>query len=90
MTFIFRNRTIFWDISKWNIRQKKSGTERVVIYAFREYINYLFWESFMENWKIVKTVNFFFLFHKFFKNNLLVYALKVHFNKTDSIFINSL
>ena len=23
MTFIFRNRTIFWDISKWNRRQKK-------------------------------------------------------------------
>ena len=23
MTFIFRNRTIFWDISKWNKGQKK-------------------------------------------------------------------
>ena len=23
MTFIFRNRTIFWDISKWNRGQKK-------------------------------------------------------------------
>ena len=23
MTFIFRNMTIFWDISKWNRRQKK-------------------------------------------------------------------
>ena len=23
MTFIFRNRTIFWDISKWKRRQKK-------------------------------------------------------------------
>ena len=23
MTFIFRNRTIFWDISKWNREQKK-------------------------------------------------------------------
>ena len=23
MTFIFRNRTIFWDISKWNIGQTK-------------------------------------------------------------------
>ena len=25
MTFIFRNRTIFWDISKWNRGQKKMG-----------------------------------------------------------------
>ena len=25
MTFIFRNRTIFWDISKWNRGQKKVG-----------------------------------------------------------------
>ena len=25
MTFIFRNRTIFWDISKWNKGQKKVG-----------------------------------------------------------------
>ena len=23
MTFIFRNRKIFWDISKWNREQKK-------------------------------------------------------------------
>ena len=23
MTFIFRNKTIFWDISKWNRGQKK-------------------------------------------------------------------
>ena len=23
MTFIFRNMTIFWDISKWNREQKK-------------------------------------------------------------------
>ena len=23
MTFIFKNRTIFWDISKWNKGQKK-------------------------------------------------------------------
>ena len=29
MTFIFRNRTIFWDISKWNRGQKKKGTEGV-------------------------------------------------------------
>ena len=28
MTFIFRNRTIFWDISKWN-RGKKSETKEV-------------------------------------------------------------
>ena len=25
MTFIFRNMTIFWDISKWNRGQKKMG-----------------------------------------------------------------
>ena len=25
MTIIFRNRTIFWDISKWNRGQKKMG-----------------------------------------------------------------
>ena len=30
MTFIFRNRTIFWDISKWNRGQKKNGTEGVI------------------------------------------------------------
>ena len=33
MTFIFRNRTIFWDISKWN-RGQKSGTEGVYIYIY--------------------------------------------------------
>ena len=30
MTFIFRNKTIFWNISKWNRGQKK-GTEGVLI-----------------------------------------------------------
>ena len=31
MTFIFRNRTIFWDISKWNRGQKKwdGGSKKV-------------------------------------------------------------
>ena len=29
MTFIFRNRTIFWDISKWNRRQKKWDGESI-------------------------------------------------------------
>ena len=35
MTFIFRNRTIFWDVSKWNRRQKKMGRrEYIYIYIF--------------------------------------------------------
>ena len=29
MTFIFRNRTIFWDISKWNRGQKKWDRENM-------------------------------------------------------------
>ena len=29
MTFIFRNRTIFWEISKWN-REQKKWEERVI------------------------------------------------------------
>ena len=28
ITFIFKNKTIFWDISKWN-KEQKSGTEIV-------------------------------------------------------------
>ena len=31
MTFIFRNRKIFWNISKWNREQKKNGTEGVIL-----------------------------------------------------------
>ena len=31
MTFIFRNRTIFWDISKWNRGQKKVGQRKYII-----------------------------------------------------------
>ena len=29
MTFIFRNMTIFWDISKWNKEQKKWDKESI-------------------------------------------------------------
>ena len=29
MTFIFRNMTIFWDISKWNRGQKKWDGESI-------------------------------------------------------------
>ena len=29
MTFIFRNKTIFWDISKWNRGQKKWDGESI-------------------------------------------------------------
>ena len=39
MTFIFRNRTIFWDISKWN-RGKKSETKEV---AFNGDWFFFFW-----------------------------------------------
>ena len=36
MTFIFRNRTIFWDISKWNRGQKKwdKGSILLRLYLF--------------------------------------------------------
>ena len=30
MTFIYRNMTIFWDISKWN-REKKNETNKILI-----------------------------------------------------------
>ena len=30
MTFIFKNRTIFWDISKWNRGQKKWDQENIL------------------------------------------------------------
>ena len=38
MTFIFRNRTIFWDISKWNRGQKKwdGGSNNIIIIWTRE------------------------------------------------------
>ena len=35
MIFIFRNRTIFWDISKWN-RGKKSEMEGVLFFFENE------------------------------------------------------
>ena len=34
MTFIFRNRTIFWNISKWNKRQKKWDGESIFFFFF--------------------------------------------------------
>ena len=30
MTFIFKNRTIFWDILKWSRGQKKNGMESIL------------------------------------------------------------
>ena len=33
MIFIFRNRTIFWDISKWNRGQKKWDGGSIIILA---------------------------------------------------------
>ena len=35
MTFIFRNRKIFWDISKWNRGQKKWDGESIIILLSR-------------------------------------------------------
>ena len=34
MTFIFRNRTIFWDISKWNRGQKKWDGGSIIFAIF--------------------------------------------------------
>ena len=31
MTFIFKNGTIFWDISKWNKGQKKWDRENIIL-----------------------------------------------------------
>ena len=33
MTFIFRNRTIFWDISKWNRGQKKWDGGSIIFFS---------------------------------------------------------
>ena len=43
MTFIFRNMTIFWDISKWN-REKKKMKWRKYILAIvpRAFVNKIF------------------------------------------------
>ena len=35
MTFIFRNRTIFWDISKWNRGQKKWDGGSIFVYFYQ-------------------------------------------------------
>ena len=37
MTFIFRNRTIFWNISKWNKGQKKWDRESNFFFFFKEF-----------------------------------------------------
>ena len=34
MTFIFRNRTIFWDVLKWNSGQKKWDGRSIYIYIY--------------------------------------------------------
>ena len=34
MNFIFRNRTIFWDVSKWNRGQKKWDGGSIYIYIY--------------------------------------------------------
>ena len=36
MTFIVRNRIIFWDISKWNRGQKKGDEGSIYIYIYKE------------------------------------------------------
>ena len=42
MTIIFRNKTIFWDISKWNRGQKKwnGGSIREMIYVWHRSVCY--------------------------------------------------
>ena len=41
MTFIFRNRTIFWDISKWNRGQKKRDGGSNIYPSFICHVNQL-------------------------------------------------
>ena len=41
MTFIFRNRTIFWDISKWNKGQKKWDGGSIILLGSIYYFNEL-------------------------------------------------
>ena len=50
MTFIFRNRTIFWDISKWN-RGQKNGTKGVfnLVLAVVPLIRVLFFDPLSTN-----------------------------------------
>ena len=50
MTFIFRNRTVFWDISKWNRGQKKwdGGSRIFVLYYIIKLMKYLMVQFFLE------------------------------------------
>ena len=56
MTFIFRNRTIFWDISKWNRRQKK-WDKGSIIFLSNLYFRLIVFEPLKE----MDNNNFFFL-----------------------------
>ena len=42
MTFIFRNRTIFWDIPKWNKGQTKWNGESILLYIFKVDVSKIF------------------------------------------------
>ena len=58
MTFIFRNRTIFWDISKWNRGQKKwdGGSNIVVVNWFGILFIFGYFE-FVKIWRCAEFTN---------------------------------
>ena len=61
MTFIFRNKTIFWDISKWNRWQKKwdggSNIQQYFVNGLSKII-YLALKILLENFYGKKKTNF--------------------------------
>ena len=88
MIFIFRNRTIFWDISKWNRRQKKwdGGSRQIrqilIVFLFffhKIFFNWIFNQypkNTREHFLIIKTkipkYNI-----QILKNTILVLAINV-------------
>ena len=52
MTFFFRNRTIFWDILKWNRGQKKMGRREYYKFDWR----LLGFTIYVRKWNIIPKV----------------------------------
>ena len=80
MTFIFRNRTMFWDISKWNRGQKKwdgGSNKKISFFVFHKKFLNIFY-------KLMTLEHSFNFFHeKIIRPQLTLYSFSQYFNVVD-------